>query len=101
MDRKTWLAVGLSIAGIILFQWYYQKTYGPYLHQQQELAARKQALATPSASPVASASPTATPVSPMVPASPPQGPVMTAQSTSLISEGKKKDQAQFLFSNDT
>jgi len=102
MDRKTWLAVGLSIAGIILFQLYYQKTYGPYLKQQEELhrqQAAAAAKASPSASPVASASPTATPVAAVAPAS--AASVMTAQSASLTAEGKKKERAKFFFNNDT
>jgi YidC/Oxa1 family membrane protein insertase len=103
MDRKTWLAVGLSIAGIFLFQYYYNQTYGPYLEAQRKQQAAAAAAATPSASPAATASPTGTPgqVANPAPAPTPQGPVMTAQSVSLLSEGKNKDRAEFFFSNDT
>ncbi len=103
MDRKTWLAVGLSIAGILLFQWYYQATYGPYLKQQEELARKKTSpAAVASTASDVSPSPTATPVNPALPVpsvAPSSAPVMTAQSASLTAKGKK-DQAQFFFNND-
>ena len=28
MDRKAWIAIILSIAGLVGWQWYYVKTYG-------------------------------------------------------------------------
>ncbi|HEY8900948.1 MAG TPA: membrane protein insertase YidC [Chthoniobacterales bacterium] len=99
MDRKTWLAVGLSIAGIILFQWYYQTTYGPYLKQQEKLRAEQAAAAQSAApAPTASATPTGTPVTAAAPVEP-TGPVMTARSETLAAKGKK-DAADFVFNND-
>ncbi len=98
MDRKTWLAVGLSIIGIVGFQWYYQATYGPYLRQQEE-AARREAARAKLAAPAAS--PTATPINPPIaPAAPAPAPVFPAQTASLTSTGKKKDRAEFFFNND-
>ncbi|MDD5201089.1 MAG: membrane protein insertase YidC [Terrimicrobiaceae bacterium] len=97
MDRKTWLAVGLSIVGILLFQWYYQATYGPYLRQQEELRRKQTAAAPPAASPIATPTASPPPVSQPVQ---PSAPVMTAQSASLTSQGTK-DRAQFFFNNDT
>jgi YidC/Oxa1 family membrane protein insertase len=100
MDRKTWLVIGLTAIAVVLWQWYYNSTYGPYLHQQEELRKQKAAAAqmaaataSPTPAPAAAASPTATPAA----ATPP---VMTARSESLISEGRK-DRAEFLFNNDT
>lgn len=34
-DRTTWIALALSIVGLVGWQWYYQKTYAPYLAQQK------------------------------------------------------------------
>jgi YidC/Oxa1 family membrane protein insertase len=96
MDRKTWLAVGLSIAALILWQWYYSATYGAYDEQQRALAKQRAAaaaLASPTATPAAAATPVATPVAP-------SRPVMAARGESLSSEGKKA-QAEFFFNNDT
>lgn len=39
-DRTTWIAIALSIAGLVGWQYYYNKTYAPYLAQQAAL--RKQ-----------------------------------------------------------
>jgi YidC/Oxa1 family membrane protein insertase len=100
MDRKTWLAVGLSVIGIILWQWYYHATYGPYLkqqeelHKQQEIAAKAAATASPSASPAA----TALPSTPSFLSA--DAPKMTAQSETLNAVGKKKTAADFIFNND-
>jgi YidC/Oxa1 family membrane protein insertase len=33
-DRTTWIAIALSVAGLVGWQMYYTKTYGPYLAQQ-------------------------------------------------------------------
>ncbi len=98
MDRKTWLAVGLSILGIILFQWYYDATYGPYLRHQEEVR-RQQAAAAAAASP--SATPASVPsAATATPA--PARPVaeMTARSETLSARGGK-DTADFVFNNDT
>ena len=94
MDRKTWLAVGLSILGIIGFQWWYEATYGPYLKQQEE-ARRAQAAAT-------AAAPAATPAPLITPATPTPTPriaEITARSETLAAQGKK-DTADFVFNND-
>ncbi len=97
MDRKTWLAVGLSLLGLVLWQWYYQSTYGPYLREQEKLKeqAKREAAASPTPAPAAAAAPTATP-SPV--ATPERtGPVIAARNELLNAEGR----AEFLFSNDT
>lgn len=98
MDRKTWLAVSLSVLGLIAWYWYSNVTYAPYLHQQEELR-RKQAVAAAAAAKPATPAPTATPAQPAAqPSLPP--PTMAAQDETLASQGKK-DRADFEFNNDT
>ncbi len=73
-DRTTWIAIVLSIAGLVGWQYYYNKTYGPYLAQQaavqkatklREKEVTAKAAPTPTAStaptPAVTAIPTATP----------------------------------------
>jgi len=80
-DRTTWIAIALSIAGLVGWQYYYSKTYAPYIAQQAEIqkAAKlkeKEAAAkgspAPAAATVASAAPlSATPnAAPTVAATP-------------------------------
>ncbi|MGC1480568.1 MAG: membrane protein insertase YidC [Chthoniobacterales bacterium] len=108
MDRKTWIAVGLSILGIVLWQWYYNVTYGPYLKQQEAERIRKQ-------TEMAAAAASATPGDPTAPATgqnpiasapagveaaataAPTAAVMTAQ-TEIVSAGPGAD---YEFNNDT
>jgi YidC/Oxa1 family membrane protein insertase len=44
-DRTTWIAIALSVAGLVGWQWYYSKTYAPYLAQQAQIQARSKELA--------------------------------------------------------
>ncbi len=100
MDRKTWLAVGLCIAAFLGWNWYYNKTYGPYLQQQEELRRQAASAAAKSASVDATPAPAAAnPVAAPTPA-PEDVPVMKAQDERLSAEGKKV-QADFVFNNDT
>ena len=55
-DRTTWIALALSVAGLVGWQYYYSKTYAPYIALQaalQKEAKQKQAAAKPSPSPAA------------------------------------------------
>ena len=84
MDRKAWIAIIFSVAGLFAWQWYVSKNF-------------KSAPAAPPA-PVATALPSATPDTIAAPAatSPtPAGPVMEARAESLLS-----DKAEFVFNND-
>jgi YidC/Oxa1 family membrane protein insertase len=47
-DRTTWIAIAISVAGLVGYNFYYQKTYGPYLAQQaaEQKAARLNAEST-------------------------------------------------------
>lgn len=85
MDRKAWIAITLSVAGLFAWQWYVSKYQTP--PPPTETAAASPAA---TAAPVATATPTATPV-----ASTPTQPVMTARAESLSAEG-----AEFVFNND-
>jgi YidC/Oxa1 family membrane protein insertase len=35
-DRTTWIAIALSVAGLVGWQYYYSKTYAPYIARQAE-----------------------------------------------------------------
>ena len=90
-DRTTWIAIAIAIAGLFGWQYYYQKTYGPYLAQQA--AAQKQAAAAKaSPSPVAAPVTTATPASLPTPAVP----EFTARRETLDTS-----RAEYLFASDT
>lgn len=105
MDRKTWIFVGLSILGIVLWQWYYTATYGPYLEQQRlesERAAAVAAAASPSPSPVEEgmATPAATSGT-IADSSPTPKPTPRATIQARRESISAADQADFLFNNDT
>ena len=94
MDRKAWIAITLSVVGLVGWQWY----VGKYITPAQQAAA---AAAAASASPAATAAPaasapaaTATPGATTAAATPPQQ-VMTARAESLTAGG-----ADFVFNND-
>jgi YidC/Oxa1 family membrane protein insertase len=61
-DRTTWIALALSLAGLIGWQYYYQKTYGPYLARQAALQKAAPSPRPVAGSPVSSPSGTPTPV---------------------------------------
>lgn len=104
MDRKTWIFVGLSILGIVLWQWYYAATYGPYIEQQRREGAERAAqdavtqdAVTPGSD--VAAAPTAGVPTPVATATPRPTPRATIQARrESISNS---DQADFLFNNDT
>ena len=61
-DRTTWIAIALSVAGLVGWQYYYSKTYAPYIAHQAEMQ-REQRLAklnTQSPKPLPSPTPSAT-----------------------------------------
>ncbi len=88
MDRKAWIAITLSIAGLVGWQWYYIKAYG-----NKKPARPPQAAASAAAAPQATAAP-ASPGAPSA-APAPSGPVITALNESLYSQS-----AEYVFSND-
>ena len=99
-DRTTWIAIALSVAGLVGWQYYYSKTYAPYIAQQaalQKEAKQKEAVAKPSPSP--SATPQSLAKSALLPA--------TAGSTPSIPDLSPKretldtSRAEYLFANNT
>ncbi|MFA7343668.1 MAG: membrane protein insertase YidC [Terrimicrobiaceae bacterium] len=89
MDRKAWIAITLSVAGLIAWQWY----VGKYITPAQQ-AATASPTGTAAPSPVASATPAVLEAATPTPAPPRQ--VMTARAESLSAEG-----AEFVFNNDS
>ena len=110
-DRTTWIAIALSIAGLVGWQYYYNKTYAPYLAQQaalhkhaKETAAAK---ATPSATPTPLAKATVLPPAALIPSSTSPAPVAAAAATPSIPEFSAKretidtSRAEYLFAANT
>lgn len=90
MDRKTWLAVGLSILGLVIWHFYYNVPEAKRLMEQR--AAERAAAAA-----MATPAPTSTPVAtPTAPAAPPSSPRLARATQTLTSED-----AEFLLQNDT
>jgi YidC/Oxa1 family membrane protein insertase len=81
MDRKAWIAIILSVLGLVLWQWYYVKNYSPKPH-----------VATPETV-VANPTPSQDPVS--TPAPVREEPVIAARNQSLYSKT-----AEYVFSDD-
>ena len=86
MDRKAWIAIILSVLGLVLWQWYYVKNYSLKPH----VAAPETTAATPAPS---QASPTQGPVATPAPAR--EEPAIAARNQSLFSKT-----AEYVFSND-
>ena len=85
MDRKSWIAITLSVAGLFAWQWYVSKYYKPQLTQ----ATATTASATPA--------PMATPAADSTPApTPPSEATIAARAESLSNEN-----AEFTFNNGT
>jgi YidC/Oxa1 family membrane protein insertase len=80
MDRKAWIAIILSVLGLVAWQWYYVKTYG-----RKPPAGSQHAMATPT--------PSVAPVATPTPA--PEPPLLVARNQSLYSPS-----AEYVFSND-
>ncbi len=83
MDRKSWIAIILSIAGLFVWQWYITK----YYPQPEPVPAGTAPAATPG--------PVAPPVAP-IPAAQPAPPSMAPKAQSLES-----GDVEFVFNNDT
>ena len=90
MDRKSWIAITLSVAGLFAWQWYVGKYMTP---PAPAPAAAPAAAASPGAAPAAVPSPSAAPAP--APVATPSGPVMAARAESLSTK-----RAEFVFNND-
>jgi YidC/Oxa1 family membrane protein insertase len=85
MDRKSWIAITLSVAGLFAWQWYVSKYYKPQLTQAN--AATASATPAPMATPAADSTPLPTP---------PSEATIAARAESLSNEN-----AEFTFNNGT
>ena len=85
MDRKSWIAITLSVAGLFAWQWYVSKYYKPQLTQAN--AATASATPAPMATPAADSTPAPTP---------PSEATIAARAESLSNEN-----AEFTFNNGT
>ena len=85
MDRKSWIAIIISVAGLFAWQWYVSKYYKPEV--------------PPAASP---SSPSATPAVPVaaVPAAAPVSVVEQLPSMSARAESLSTNSTEFVFKND-
>ena len=85
MDRKSWIAITLSVAGLFAWQWYVSKYYKPQLTQATATTAA--ATPAPMATPAADSTPLPTP---------PAEATIAARAESLSNEN-----AEFTFNNGT
>ena len=85
MDRKSWIAITLSVAGLFAWQWYVSKYYKPQLTQAN--AATASATPAPMATPAADSTPAPTT---------PSEATIAARAESLSNEN-----AEFTFNNGT
>ena len=85
MDRKSWIAITLSVAGLFAWQWYVSKYYKPQLTQAN--AATASATPAPMATPAADSTPLPTP---------PAEATIAARAESLSNEN-----AEFTFNSGT
>jgi YidC/Oxa1 family membrane protein insertase len=106
-DRTTWIALALSVAGLVGWQYYYSKTYAPYIAQQaalQKEAKLREATAKPT--PVAVGKTPRTTMTPSAPVASP-APSATGALTPPVPELKPKretldtSRAEYLFASDT
>ncbi len=93
MDRKAWIAVVLSVAGLFGWQWWYQKTYGEALAQQRGVEAQERAATAASPTPApyaeqpgASATPVGVPLASPGASPAPANPLASAPATPAFSE---------------
>ncbi len=83
MDRKAWIAIILSVLGLVLWQWYYVKHYSPRPQVAQSETVPGTPTPTPAQAPVSTPSPAR------------EEPVLAARNQSLYSKS-----AEYVFSND-
>lgn len=103
-DRTTWIAIALSIAGLVGWQYYYSKTYAPYLAQQAALQrdaklkteVSKNKPASPSSSETTNPTTATTPVTAALPGATPLIPEFSSKRETLDTS-----RAEYLFAADT
>ena len=103
-DRTTWIAIALSITGLVGWQYYYSKTYAPYLAQQAALQrdaklkaeVSKNKPASPSSSETTHPTTATTPVTAALPGATPLIPEFSSKRETLDTS-----RAEYLFAADT
>jgi YidC/Oxa1 family membrane protein insertase len=95
-DRTTWIAITLSIAGLLGWNWYYSKTYAPYLAQQAALQKAAKQRQQPPAPDGSNASPKAAASVPAQRAAIPQVPELSGRRETLDTS-----RAEYLFTGDS
>ena len=100
-DRTTWIAIALSVAGLVGWQYYYSKTYAPYLAQQARDKKTAQ-LKAADEKPAPAASPTA-PSTASAATPTPKGMAVAASIPEISSRRETLDtsRAEYLFANNT
>jgi len=93
MDRKAWIAITLSVAGLFGWQWYVSKYLTPPPAATGAAAAAAPAASVTAAAPIAA--PAGQPAAAPVAAPVRSGPVMAPRAESLSAES-----AEFIFNND-
>jgi len=103
-DRTTWIAIALSVAGLVGWQWYYTKTYAPYIAQQaalqKEAKAKSAKEAPPASNPTPVAKTTVLPPSSLLPSTAAAPSPATTPSIPEISSKKETvdtSRAEYLF----
>lgn len=95
MDRKAWIAIILSILGLVAWQWYYVKTYSQKPAEPVPAGTPgSDPASTPAVAPPAG-TPSGVPAAAATPTPLPAQPVMEAASESLYSQS-----TEYVFSND-
>lgn len=104
-DRTTWIAIAISVAGLVGWQWYYTKTYAPYIAQQAEAqkAAKLKTESAAKTSVTANPSATATPL-PVISLSSVSGNSKSPQAFHELSARRETldtSRAEYLFAGNT
>ncbi len=97
MDRKAWIAIILSIAGLVGWQWHYVKTYGnrPAKKPANGISHPRSRNSGSRGSPATTATPNPTSLTAGPAQSAPSTPTVKPESASLYSQN-----AEYIFAND-
>ena len=103
-DRTTWIAIAVSVAGLVGWQYYYSKTYAPYIAQQatlqREAKLKSEAAKSSSTAPIPASTPLAT-VSPLPAAMAVAGATPVIPEISQKRETLDTSRAEYLFAANT
>jgi YidC/Oxa1 family membrane protein insertase len=103
-DRTTWIAIAVSVAGLVGWQYYYSKAYAPYIAQQatlqREAKLKSEAAKSSSTAPIPASTPLAT-VSPLPAAMAVAGATPVIPEISQKRETLDTSRAEYLFAANT